>query len=40
MKKVFDHLVGKFVKLKKTKEEMVKYCIRKSFKFITNKMRN
>lgn len=40
MKKVFDHLVGKFMKLKKTKEEMVKYCIRKSFKFITNKMRN
>lgn len=33
-------MVGKFAKLKKTKEEMVKYCIRKSFKFITSKMRN
>lgn len=38
-KRVFDYLVGKFKKLRKTKEEMVKYCVRKSFKHITNKMR-
>jgi hypothetical protein len=36
---LFDYLVGKFKKLRKTKEEMVKYCVRKSFKHITNKMR-
>jgi hypothetical protein len=39
-KKLFDYLVAKVSKLKKTKEEMVKYCIRKSFKHITNKLRN
>jgi hypothetical protein len=38
-KKLFDYLLSKFNKLRKTKEEMVKYCVRKSFKFITNKMR-
>lgn len=27
----------KFKKLKKTKEEMVKYCMRKAFKFIIDK---
>lgn len=37
---LFDYLMGKFKKLKKTKEEMVKYCVRKSFKHITTKMRN
>lgn len=37
---LFDYLIGKFKKLKKTKEEMVKYCVRKSFKHITTKMRN
>lgn len=31
--------MAKFKKLRKTKEEMVKYCVRKSFKYITNKMR-
>ena len=25
--------------MRKTKEELVKYCVRKSFKHITNKMR-
>lgn len=39
IKKMFDNLRGKFEKLKKTKEEMIKYCIRRSFKFITTKMR-
>lgn len=39
-KKLFDYLINKFKKLKKTKEEMVKYCVRKSFKYITNKMRS
>ena len=39
IKKMFDNLRGKFDKLKKTKEEMIKYCIRRSFKFITSKMR-
>lgn len=38
-KKLFEYLYAKFKKLKKTKEEMVKYCIRKSFKFIMTKMR-
>ncbi len=38
-KKLFDYLIAKFKKLRKTKEEMVKYCVRKSFKHITNKMR-
>ncbi len=39
-KKLFDYLCSKFKKLKKTKEEMVKYCVRKSFKHIMNKMRS
>lgn len=39
-KKLFDFLVGKLNKLKKTKEEMVKYCVRKSFKHIMTKMRS
>jgi molecular chaperone DnaK (HSP70) len=38
-RKLFDYLVSKFKKLRKTKEEMVKYCVRKSFKYITTKMR-
>lgn len=33
-------LVKKFKKLKKTKEEMTKYCMRKAFKFLSEKMRN
>lgn len=28
-------LARKFRRLRKTKEEMVKYCIRKAFKFVT-----
>lgn len=34
---VFDILVKKFRKLKKTKEEMTKYCMRKAFKFLADK---
>lgn len=33
---VFKVLLGKFKKLRKTKEEMVKYCMRKAFKFVTD----
>lgn len=33
---VFHILLPKFRKLKKTKEEMTKYCMRKAFKFITD----
>ena len=36
---VFDVLVRKFRKLKKTKEEMTKYCMRKAFKFLAEKHR-
>ena len=32
--------MGKFKKLKKTKEEMTKFCIRKAFKFIHQMKRN
>lgn len=34
---IFDMLVRKFRKLKKTKEEMTKYCMRKAFKFLADK---
>ena len=33
-KKLFDCLYRRLEKLKKTKEEKIKYCIRKSFKYI------
>lgn len=33
-------LVEKFIKLKKTKEELVKYCMRKAFKFILELPKN
>ena len=36
---IFDLLVKKFRKLKKTKEEMTKYCMRKAFKFLAEKHR-
>ena len=39
-KNIFMYLVNKFRKMRKTKEEMVKYCIRKSFKLITNRIRS
>lgn len=32
--RVFRLLANKFRKLRKTKEEMTKYCLRKAFKFI------
>jgi hypothetical protein len=31
---VVENLIEKFTKLKKTKEELIKYCMRKAFKFI------
>ena len=34
LKRVFIILAGKFKRLKKTKEEMTKYCMRKAFKHI------
>ena len=34
MEFVFRTLLAKFLKLRKTKEEMIKYCMRKAFKFI------
>ena len=34
---VFRILMLKFKKLKKTKEEITKYCMRKAFKFIMDK---
>jgi hypothetical protein len=36
----FAVLVKKFKKLRKTKEEMTKYCMRKAFKYLSEKMRN
>ena len=33
---VFRILVGKFRKLRKTKEELTKYCMRKAFKFVSD----
>ena len=32
-------LVGKFKKLKKTKEELTKYCMSKAFKFVSEQGR-
>jgi hypothetical protein len=39
MEGVLSRLVGKFRGLRKTKEEMTKYCMRKAFKFIAEGMR-
>ena len=39
MSYILKSLLEKFKKLKKTKEEMTKYCMRKVFKFIADKMR-
>ena len=39
MGEVFFHLYKRFKKVKKTKEEMIKYTMRKSFKFITDQMK-
>jgi hypothetical protein len=36
---VFTYLYKRFKKVKKTKEEMIKYTMRKSFKFITDQMK-
>jgi hypothetical protein len=39
MAEVFQYLYKRFKKTKKTKEEMIKYTMRKSFKFITDQMK-
>ena len=39
MAEVFQYLYKRFKKIKKTKEEMIKYTMRKSFKFITDQMK-
>ena len=39
MGEIFDTLLKKFRRLKKTKEEMTKYCMRKAFKFLVDKYR-
>lgn len=36
---VFSYLYKRFKKVKKTKEEMIKYTMRKSFKYITDQMK-
>lgn len=36
MEYVFQTLMTKFKKLKKTKEEMTKFCMRKAFKFVND----
>lgn len=37
---VFDTLVRKLKKVKKTKEEMIKYCMRKVFRYLSERVRN
>jgi hypothetical protein len=39
MRQAFKILAAKFKKLRKTKEEMTKYCMRKAFKFIADRTR-
>jgi hypothetical protein len=39
MHQAFKILATKFRKLRKTKEEMTKYCMRKAFKFIADRTR-
>ena len=36
---VFNYLYKRFKKIKKTKEEMIKYTMRKSFKYITDQLK-
>lgn len=36
---MFTYLYKRFKKVKKTKEEMIKYTMRKSFKYITDQMK-
>ena len=36
---MFSYLYKRFKKVRKTKEEMIKYTMRKSFKFITDQMK-
>jgi hypothetical protein len=37
---VAETLIEKFSKIKKTKEELIKYCMRKAFKFILELPKN
>jgi|JI6StandDraft_1071083.scaffolds.fasta_scaffold05113_6 hypothetical protein len=37
---VFDMLTRKLRKVKKTKEEMIKYCMRKVFRYLSERVRN
>lgn len=39
MYQLFDYLIKKFKKLRKTKEEMIKYSIRKAFRYITDALK-
>jgi hypothetical protein len=39
MHQAFKILANKFRRLRKTKEEMTKYCMRKAFKFIADRTR-
>ena len=39
MIQLFDYLQKKFKKLRKTKEEMIKYSIRKAFRYITDALK-
>jgi hypothetical protein len=39
LSEVFSYLYKRFKKVKKTKEEMIKYTMRKSFKYITDQMK-
>jgi hypothetical protein len=39
LREVYDILLKKFKRLKKTKEEMTKYCMRKAFKFLSEKIK-
>jgi hypothetical protein len=39
IRQAFKILAAKFKKLRKTKEEMTKYCMRKAFKFIADRTR-
>lgn len=36
---VYNYLYKRFKKIRKTKEEMIKYTMRKSFKYITDQLK-
>lgn len=39
LNEVFNYLYKRFKKVRKTKEEMIKYTMRKSFKYITDQLK-